>query len=59
MSSRRLRIAARRRDILARSELLRGQLDEESAAIRRHLEVGARVVALVPLLRSLIARFRR
>jgi hypothetical protein len=44
--------------LVAQSEALRAQLAKDAASIRRKLDVGARVLTLLPLLRSLIARFR-
>ncbi len=54
-----LQLQARRTELVAQSEALRMQLAHDTATIRRKLDVGARVVTLLPLLRSLIARFRR
>jgi hypothetical protein len=59
MSRRLVRLEALRVELVAQIEELRTQLAQDSATIRRKLDIGARVVALVPLLRSLIARFRR
>jgi hypothetical protein len=59
MSSLRQQLALRRLELLAQSAALRLQIAEDSAALRRRLNVGARVLALLPLLRSLVARFRR
>jgi hypothetical protein len=59
MSSLRQQLAARRMELLAQSAALRLQIAEDSAALRRRFSIGARLLALAPLLRSLIARFRR
>jgi hypothetical protein len=59
MSSLRQQLAARRLELIAQSAELRLQIAEDSAAIRRRLNVGARLLALLPVLRSLFARFRR
>lgn len=59
MISRRQQLAARRMGLVAQSEALRAQLALETAALQRRLNVGARLLALVPLLRSLFARLRR
>ena len=59
MSKRLLRLQTRRTELVAQSEALRMQFSQDTATIRRKLDVGARVVTLLPLLRSLIARFRR
>jgi hypothetical protein len=44
---------------VAQIEALRIQLVQESGAIKRKFELGARMTTLVPVLRALIARFRR
>jgi hypothetical protein len=44
---------------VAQIEALRIQLVQESGAIKRKFELGARMATLVPVLRALIARFRR
>jgi hypothetical protein len=59
MTSRRQQLAARRLELIEQSEGLRGQLALEAAALRRRLDVRARLLALVPLARSLFARLRR
>ena len=59
MSKRLLRFQTRRTELVAQSEALRMQLAHDTATIRRKLDVGARLVTLFSLLRSLIARFRR
>jgi hypothetical protein len=59
MTSRRRQLAARRVELVARGEALRGQLAAESAALHQRLNLGARLLALVPLLRSLFERLRR
>jgi hypothetical protein len=59
MSKRLLRLQARRMELVAQSEALRAQLAKDASSIRRKLDVGARVLTLLPLLRSLMARFRR
>ena len=59
MTNRRQQLAARRMELIERSEALRGQLALEAAALRRRLDVRARLLALVPLVRSLFARLRR
>jgi hypothetical protein len=59
MTNRRQQLAARRIGLVAQSEALRTQLSLEAAALRRRLNVGARLLALVPLVRSLFARLRR
>ncbi len=59
MSKSRLRLQVRRTELVAQIEALRRQLAQESGAIRRKFEVGARLATLVPLLRALIARLRR
>ena len=59
MSKRLLRLQTRRMELVAQSEALRMQLAHDTATIRRKLDVGARLVTLFSLLRSLIARFRR
>jgi hypothetical protein len=59
MTNRRQQLAARRLELVAQSEALRGQLALEAAALRHRLNVGARLLALVPLVRKLFARLRR
>ena len=59
MTNRRQQLAARRMELVAQSEALRRQLGLEAGALRRRLNVGARLLALVPLVRSLFARLRR
>jgi hypothetical protein len=59
MTNRRQQLAARRMELIEQSEGLRRQLALEAAALRRRLDVRARLLALLPLVRSLFARLRR
>jgi hypothetical protein len=59
MSNLRQQLRERRLELIAQSAALRLQVAEDSAALRRRLSVGARLLALVPLLRAAVARFRR
>jgi hypothetical protein len=59
MSNLRQQLRLRRLELMAQSAALRLQLAEDTAALRRRLDVGARLLAYVPLLRAVIARFRR
>jgi hypothetical protein len=59
MTNRREQLAARRMELVAQSDVLRTQLSLEAAALRHRLNVGTRLLALVPLVLSLFARLRR